>query len=50
VDWINVTQDRKHCLDFVVMVVNFWVEFFFFFFLEQLSDCWLLKMDFRPAG
>ena len=28
VDWINVTQVRNHYLDFVVMVMNFWVEFF----------------------
>jgi hypothetical protein len=28
VDWINVIQDRNHCLDFVVVVMNFWVEFF----------------------
>jgi hypothetical protein len=28
VDWINVTQDRNYCLDFVVMVMNVWVEFF----------------------
>jgi hypothetical protein len=46
VDWINVTQDRNHCLDFVVMFMNF----SFFGRGGQLGDCWLLKMDFGPAG
>jgi len=24
VDWINVIQDRNHCLAFVVTIMNFW--------------------------
>lgn len=28
VDWISVNQDKNHCLDFVVMIMKFWVDFF----------------------